>query len=130
LARAGAARHLGIATVTVGREILLKQRIETETVPASQARQRFGELIKQVYHRRSRVVVEKGGIPVIALVSVPDLERWTRLERERDERYKVLDDIHARNADRSPEEVEQDVAAEIAALREEKRSRAVRRPRA
>jgi prevent-host-death family protein len=93
--------------------VAVDQSIVTETVSVSEARQKFGELIKQVYLHRSRIVVEKGGIPVIALVSLPDLERWTRLDREREERYKILDEIHAKNADKSPEEVERDVAAEI-----------------
>jgi prevent-host-death family protein len=111
------------------KSITVDQSIVTETVPASEARQKFGELIKQVYLRRTRIVVEKAGIPVIALVSLPDLERWTRLDREREERFKILDEIHARNADKSPEEVEQDVATEVAALREE-RARSVKPPRA
>jgi prevent-host-death family protein len=96
------------------------QQVATQTVPASEARQRFGELIKQVFSRRSRIIVEKGGIPVVALVALSDLERWTRLDREREERFQVLRDIQARNADKTVEEVERDVAEEIAAIRREK----------
>ena len=106
----------------------MKPSLPTEVVPASAARQKFGELIKQVYNRRSRIVVEKGGIPVMAMVSLSDLERWLRLDEEREERYRVLDEIHEKNADRSPEEVEQDVAAEIAAIREERRASSRRPP--
>ena len=54
----------------------------TQTIPVSQARQRFGELINQVYKRQVRVIVEKSGIPVIALVSLSDLERWLHQELE------------------------------------------------
>jgi hypothetical protein len=67
------------------------------------------------------VLVEKSGIPVAAIVSAEDLERLTRLEAEREERFRVLDEIHAKNRDHDPEEVERDVAAEIAAMRREKR---------
>lgn len=84
------------------------------------------ELIKQVYRRRSRVVVEKDGIPVIALVSLPDFERWIRLDEEREERFKILDEIHAKNTDKSPEEVESDVADEIAAVRKERGDSSIR----
>jgi hypothetical protein len=50
-----------------------------------------------------------------------DFERWTRLDREREERFRVIDEIHARNADREPDEVERDVAEEIASMRRENR---------
>ncbi len=98
----------------------MEPKIMTQTIPASQARQKFGELIKEVYSRRSRVVVEKGGIPVIALVALSDLERWTRLDQEREERFKVLDEIRAKNADKTPEEVEADVTAAVEAVRQER----------
>ncbi|MGH2352707.1 MAG: GNAT family N-acetyltransferase [Chloroflexota bacterium] len=51
-------------------------------------------------------------------VSAKDLERLTRLEIERERRFKVLDDIRARNADKDADEVERDVAEEIAAMRQ------------
>jgi prevent-host-death family protein len=54
----------------------------TQTIPVSQARQRLGALVNAVYKRHVRVVVEKSGIPVVALVALPDLERWLRLERQ------------------------------------------------
>jgi hypothetical protein len=81
-----------------------------------------------VHSRRSRVIVEKGGIPVIALVALPDLERWTRLDQEREERFKVLQEIRARNADKTAEEVERDVAEELAAMRRERRMRQASEP--
>ena len=59
---------------------MAEQQIVTQSIPVSLARQRFGELINQVYRRRLRVIVEKSGIPVAALVSLADLERWTEQE--------------------------------------------------
>lgn len=91
----------------------------TQTIPASEARQKFGALINQVYRHQCRIIVEKGGIPVIAFVALSDLERWTRLDQEREARFRVLNDLQARNQDKTPEEVEGDVAGEIAALRQE-----------
>jgi len=105
----------------------VEEQVMIQTVPASEARQKFGELIKQVYNRQRRIIVEKAGIPVIALVALSDLERWTRLDREREKRFKVIDDIHARNSDKTPEEVERDVAEEIASLRREKRQPTARK---
>ncbi len=101
----------------VGKEIM------TQTVPAAEARQKLGQLMRQVYNRQARIIVDKGGIPVVAIVSLADFERWTRLDREREERFQVVDEIRSRNLDKAPEEVERDVAEEIAAMRREKRER-------
>jgi prevent-host-death family protein len=95
--------------------------VETQIVPASEVRQKLGQVIKDVYSGRTRVIVEKGGIPVVAVVSLVDLERWTRQDQEREQRFRVIDEIRARNADREPEEVERDVAEEITSMRAEHR---------
>jgi prevent-host-death family protein len=92
-----------------------------ETVRATEARQRWSQLLNRVFRRQARVIVEKSGIPVAALISAVDLEQLTRLEAERHERFKLLDEIRARNFDKEPAEVEQDVAEEIAAMRRERR---------
>ncbi len=61
----------------------MEQRdIVTRSIPVSQARQKLGELVNEVYKRHLRVVVEKSGIPVVAMVSLADFERWVRLDRE------------------------------------------------
>ncbi len=57
-----------------------QDNIATQTIPISQARQRFGELVNRVYRRQVRIILEKSGIPVAALVSLADLERWMRQE--------------------------------------------------
>ena len=95
----------------------------TRSVPAAEVRQKLGQIIRQVYNREVRVIVEKGGIPVVAMVSLADFERWTRLDREREERFQVVDEIRNRNLDKEPAEVERDVAEELSTLRREKRER-------
>jgi prevent-host-death family protein len=95
----------------------------TQTMKASQARQEFSQLLNKVFRRETRVIVEKSGIPVAAIISAEDLERLIRLEAERQARFKVIDEIHARNWDKDPDEVERDVAQEIAAMRAEERQR-------
>ena len=95
----------------------------TQTVKASEARQRFSELVNQVFRNEKRVLVEKSGIPVAAIVSADDLARLTELERQRAARFAVLDEIQAKNQDADPEEVERIVAEELAAARRERRER-------
>ena len=58
--------------------------VMTQSIPVSQARQRLGELVNEVYKRHVRIIVEKSGIPVVAMVALSDLERWLRLEDQRD----------------------------------------------
>ncbi|HLH22653.1 MAG TPA: type II toxin-antitoxin system prevent-host-death family antitoxin [Chloroflexota bacterium] len=95
----------------------------TQTINASQARQEFSQLLNRVFRRETRVVVEKHGIPVAAIISARDLERFAELEAERQARFHVLDQIHARNRDKDPDEVARDVAEEIDAMRAERRGR-------
>ena len=99
-----------------------RREIRVQTVAATEARQKFGQLIKQVYNRESRAIIAKGGTPVVAIVSLGDFERWTRMDREREERFSLLDEIRGRNQDKSSEEIERDVADEIDALRREPRA--------
>ena len=44
-------------------------------VPASQAKNNFGAVIKRVYENEETQIIEKGGLPVAAIVSMSDLER-------------------------------------------------------
>lgn len=67
----------------------MEEQIMTQTIPVSQARQKFGELINEVYKRNVRIIVEKSGIPVVALVSLADLERWSRQDRQREEGERI-----------------------------------------
>jgi prevent-host-death family protein len=44
-------------------------------IPASKAKNNFGEVIKRVYENEECQIIERGGIPVAAIVSMSDLER-------------------------------------------------------
>ena len=94
----------------------------TRTVDASEAHQQWSELLESVSRMDTRVIVEKGGVPVAALVSAEDLERLRRMDAEREARWQAIDDIHARNHDKDPDEVERDVAAALAEVRAEQRA--------
>ena len=62
-----------------------QQQIRLQTIPVSEARQKLGELVNEVYRRHARYIVQKSGIPVVALVALSDLERWMQMDREYDE---------------------------------------------
>jgi prevent-host-death family protein len=95
---------------------------KARAIKLSEARSTFRALVNDVYRTHDRVIVEKSGIPVAAIVSVADLERLDRFERERDERFKIIDEIRARFADVDPEELEREAVNAIAAVRAKKRS--------
>src|SRR5216684_1545697 len=59
----------------------------TQTMKASQARQEWSQILNRVFRKQTRVLVEKSGIPVAAIVSADDLERLDRLDAERRARF-------------------------------------------
>jgi prevent-host-death family protein len=95
----------------------------TQTVKASEARQQWSQLLNRVFRGETRVVVEKSGIPVAAIISADDLKRLTWLEARRAERFKALEDSWAAFKDVPEEEVEREVARAIAEVRAENRAR-------
>ncbi len=80
----------------------------TQTMKASDARQHFASVLNRVFRKETRVVVEKSGIPVAAIVSADDLKRLDRLERERAERFGVIDEIRSAFAGVPDEEIERE----------------------
>jgi prevent-host-death family protein len=45
----------------------------TQTIKTSEARQHWSRILNKVYKDEARVVVEKSGIPVAAVISTKDL---------------------------------------------------------
>ena len=104
-------------------------------VPASRAKNNFGEVIRRVYENEETQIIERGGLPVAAIVSMSDLERlypqsmkqlpraassarrqqaWRRLDG-------LLDKLQAGNEKFSEEEVEADVLKAVAEVRHSNR---------
>jgi prevent-host-death family protein len=89
----------------------------TKTMKATEARQQFSQLLNQVFRRETRVVVEKSGIPVAAIISATDLERLNQLEAQRAERFKALDATREAFRDVPDDELEAEVAKAVASAR-------------
>ncbi len=81
---------------------------------AREARNNFAHLIGRVHYGGQVVIVERSGRPMVAVIP---LEMYQRLVAEREIRFQVLDRVRSRLPDLPPEEVEQDVAEAIAAVR-------------
>lgn len=92
----------------------------TQTMKISDVKQQLNRLVNQVYRRETRIVVEKSGIPVAGIVSAADLRRLDRLDQERAERFKILDEFGAAFADVPAEELEREVERAVTEVRAER----------
>jgi prevent-host-death family protein len=95
----------------------------TKTLKASEARQQFSELLNQVFKGETRVLVEKSGIPVAAIVSTTDLNKLQQLESQQSERFKLLERLRAGFADLSEEQIQRAVTEIIEKQRQQERSK-------
>jgi prevent-host-death family protein len=91
---------------------------------AKDARSRFAELLGQVQYGKDTVIVEKQGKPVVAVI---DMERYDRLIQAWKAPFDILDQIRAKNRDKDPEQVEQDVASAVAEVRAAPRNKSRKR---
>lgn len=94
----------------------------TQTLKISDVKNRLSSLVNEVYRKESRVLVEKAGIPVVAIVSADDLRRLTQMD-ERDRRaWEVLEAMRAPFRGVSPEEIEREADKAVAQARAERRA--------
>lgn len=93
----------------------------TQVMKASEVRQQWSQVLNRIFRDQTRVVVEKSGIPVAAVISAEDLERFTQLEEQREDRFKALDKMRESFKDVDPKEVEKEIAKAISEVRAERR---------
>lgn len=90
---------------------------KTQTMNITDFKKQLPSLVSAVYHNGLRVLIEKAGKPVVAFVSADDLERLSRFEQEREERFKVIDRMRDAFKDVPPEEIERETDRIIAGIR-------------
>jgi prevent-host-death family protein len=54
---------------------LKRKPMTLRIVPATQAKNNFGEVIKRVYEKEEVQIIERDGVPVAGIVSMSDIER-------------------------------------------------------
>ncbi len=96
----------------------------TQVMKASDVRQQWSQLLNKVFRGETQIVVEKSGIPVAAVISAEDLERFKLLEQQRQDRFKALDKIREAFRDVSPDELEKQVNKALVEVRLEKQLKA------
>jgi prevent-host-death family protein len=92
---------------------------KTRAIKLTEARSTFSALVNDVYRTQDRVIVEKSGIPVAAIVSVADLERLDQLDSQRAADIEVFRRFASHFENVSSEELEAEVARAIAEVRAE-----------
>lgn len=94
----------------------------TSVVNASAARQRLSDILNTVYRTKTRVLIERSGIPVAAVVSARDLEHLERLDAERERAFAILEEVGQAFKDVPPDELEAEIAKAIQEVRDERRA--------
>ena len=90
---------------------------ETRIMKISEVKNSLSSLVNEVFRGDTRVLVEKAGIPVAALVSADDLRRLDEFDRDWEEGTRALERFGAAFADVPPEESEAEIARIIAEIR-------------
>ena len=97
-----------------------------QTVNITDFNAHLSSLMDEVAARQTRVLIEKEGKPVAAIISARDLRRFSNLEQERAERFKIIDELRDAFKDVDPEEIERETDRIIAQNRAEDRKRAAK----
>lgn len=90
------------------------QHLTTQTMKITDVKNQLSSLVNQVYRKETRILVEKAGIPVAALISAADLERLSQLDKECDEFSAAINRAREAFKDVPPEEIERETDRIIA----------------
>jgi prevent-host-death family protein len=115
--------HVRVRTYKRGGVTMTKQEEPTnKIVKATEARDRLPQLLNSVYRGEGRVVVERSGIPVAAIVSPQDLAALDRLDAQRAELADVLAEMREAFKDVPQEEIEEETNKAVAEVRAQMRA--------
>jgi prevent-host-death family protein len=95
-------------------------------VAAATARQTFSQLLSDVRRDEEPVIIEKGGVPVAAVVPLSVLERDRRWAEERAQRIALLERLRQPFRDVPTEELEREAVVAVTGARRRARRKAVR----
>jgi prevent-host-death family protein len=88
----------------------------TKIISAVKARVHLGEIMRQAFKQGARFIVEKSGIPTVAIINATE---YRRLVEEKEERFNIIDQIRAKLPDLSEKSIEKDVSQAIKAVRKQ-----------
>lgn len=97
------------------------------TIPATKAHRQFGELVRRVYSGEQHFIVERDGLPVAVIMSMPEYKELVRERERREEKLKPFREAAREIGDEferqglSEEEIEDQVEAVRERLYRERR---------
>lgn len=93
----------------------------TRRVAAATARQTFSQLLSDVRRDEESVIIEKGGVPVAAVVPLSVLDRDRRWAEEREQRIALLERLRRPFREIPSEEIEREAVTAVTAVRQRAR---------
>lgn len=93
--------------------------IPIKEMKLTDARAHFSELVAEVHRDGTRVAITKAGIPVANIISPRDMERFKRLEADREKDFEVFDEFSRQLAAIPDEEFERELAKALKEVRED-----------
>jgi prevent-host-death family protein len=93
-----------------------------KVVKATEARDQLPQILNSVYRGEGRVVIERSGIPVAAIVSPQDLAALNRLDQQRAGLAGVLSEMREAFKDVPQEEIEEETNKAVAEVRAQMRA--------
>ena len=84
---------------------------------AKEARDRFNDVLGRAYYRNEPTIVEKQGKPMAVVISPEQYERYRQQEKR--ELFRTIRAIDERTRDADPMEIDADIAAAVADVRQE-----------
>ena len=83
-------------------------------VTAMKARQNLGEILEEVFYNQNSFVIKRGKKPMAVVLPLTEYEEY---RRQRDEDFRVFDEIRQQSQPAGASEVETDVQAALETVR-------------
>ena len=99
-----------------------KPKTPAKTLNFTETRQNLSQVVNRVARHEARIIVEKSGVPVVAIVSTDDLHRLDVMDARRHEQLAAMGRISDAFADVPLEELERQVTLALAEVRAEMRA--------
>lgn len=87
-------------------------------ISATEARANFSELVTEAGYASRETVIERNNRPIAVILGYEQYLELRRQAGERAARFAIYDEIRARNAEATPEQVEADVGDAVRAVRQ------------
>ena len=87
------------------------------TLSAVEARKKLGEILEGVFYRGDEVIIERAGKPMAVVIPA---RLYENIASNREELFKMIEEIHERNRDVPPDVIQAEIEETIREVRQEK----------